>query len=54
MENLVAPAPKWPATKLAATKLQRRKVLFPLFAGRIRPKDLKNWYSQLPCLTFGI
>jgi len=35
LENLVVPAPKWPVTKLAAPKvaarkLQRRKVLFPM------------------------
>jgi len=24
------------------------------FLGRVRPKDFKSWYSQLPCLTFSI
>jgi len=32
IENLVAPATKWPATKLAVTKLQRRKVVDAFFA----------------------
>jgi len=24
------------------------------FPGRVRPKNFKSWYSQLPCLTFSI
>ena len=23
-----------------------------LIPGRVKPKDYKNWYLQLPCLTF--
>ena len=27
-------------------------VVTGLIPGRVKPKTIKNWYSQLPCLTF--